>query len=117
MNTSEMIAYCGLICEECKAFKATRLGDLELKKQIAKYWSDQSEFKFKPEDVDCNGCKSDLISGFCRKLCLIRPCAIKKNVITCAHCDDFKCEVLKEYLSTDPDADNKLQEIRKALFG
>jgi len=70
---SEMTAYCGLHCDECKAFKATQTKDLEWKKQIAKHWSDQGEIKFKPEDVDCHGCKSDTISGFCRKLCEIRP--------------------------------------------
>jgi hypothetical protein len=114
---SDMIAYCGLNCEECKAFKATETGNLEWKKQMAKHWSDQSEFKFKPEDVDCHGCKSDVISGFCRRLCLIRPCAMEKKFKNCAHCDDHPCEELKEYLSTDPVATRNLQEIRKTLQG
>jgi hypothetical protein len=110
---SEMVAYCGLHCDECKAFKATQTKDVEWKKQIAKHWSDQGEIKFKPEDVDCHGCKSDMISGFCRRLCKIRPCAIEKKVETCAHCDDYICEELKEYLSTDPEATRNLEEIRK----
>jgi hypothetical protein len=38
-----MIAYCGLDCNECKAFKATQTKDVEWKKRIAKHWSDQSE--------------------------------------------------------------------------
>jgi hypothetical protein len=112
---SEMIAYCGLDCSECKAFKATQAKDYEQKKQIARHWSDQGEIKFKPEDVDCHGCKSDTISGFCRKLCNIRPCAEEKKAKTCAHCDDYPCEKLKEYLSTDPVATNNLEKIRKAL--
>lgn len=62
----DMIAYCGLDCNECKAFKATQAKDFEQKKQIAKHWSDQGEIMFKPEDVDCRGCKSDVISGYCR---------------------------------------------------
>jgi hypothetical protein len=111
---SEMIAYCGLDCNECKAFKATQTKDVEWKKQIAKHWSDQGEVKFKPEDVDCHGCKSDVISGFCLKLCEIRPCAEEKKVKTCAHCDDYQCEKLKEYLSTDPVAARNLEKIRKA---
>jgi hypothetical protein len=113
---SEMIAYCGLDCSECKAFKATQAKDIEWKKQIARHWSDQGEIKFKPEDVDCRGCKSDMISGFCRKLCEIKPCAEEKKVRTCAHCDDYPCEKLKEYLSdNDPVATKNLQEIRKTL--
>lgn len=110
-----MIAYCGLQCDECKAFKATQAKDYEQKKQIARHWSDQGEIKFKPEDVDCHGCKSDMISGFCRKLCKIRSCAEGKKVKTCAHCDDYSCEELKEYLSTDPVATRNLEEIRKTL--
>lgn len=94
-----MIAYCGLHCNECKAFKATQAKDYEQKKQIARHWSDQGEIKFKPEDVDCK----------------IRPCAEEKKVKTCAHCDDYPCEELKEYLSTDPVATRNLEEIRKTL--
>jgi hypothetical protein len=112
---SEMTAYCGLDCSVCKAFKATQTKDIEWKKQIAKHWSDQSQFRFKPEDVDCHGCNSDVISGFCRKLCEVRPCAEGRSVKTCAHCDDYPCEKLKEYLSTDPVAANSLERIRKVL--
>jgi hypothetical protein len=112
---SEKIAYCGLHCDECKALKATQAKDIEWKKQIAKHWSDQGETKFKPEDVDCHGCKSDVISGFCRELCKIRPCAEERKVKTCAHCADYPCENLKEYLSGDPIATRNLEEIRTAI--
>jgi hypothetical protein len=115
MAMLEMIAYCGLDCNECKAFKATQAEDYERKKQIARHWSDQGEVKFKPEDVDCRGCKSDVISGFCRKLCEIRPCAEEKKVKTCAHCGDYPCGKLKEYLSTDPVATRNLERIRKTI--
>ena len=111
----EIVAYCGLDCGECKAFKATQAKDFEQKKQIAKHWSDQGETKFKPKDVDCHGCKSDVISGFCRQLCQIRPCAEERKVKTCANCDYYLCEKLKEYLSTDPVAARNLEEIRKTL--
>jgi hypothetical protein len=113
---SEMIAYCGLDCKDCKAFKATQAKDIEWKKTIAKHWSDQGEIKFKPEDVDCRGCKSDTISGWCRKLCKIRPCAIEKNVKTCAHCDNYSCDMLKDFLSKEePVAAQNLEKIRKTL--
>jgi hypothetical protein len=38
--TSEMIACCGLDCNECRAFKATQAKDTEWKKQIAKQWTE-----------------------------------------------------------------------------
>jgi Protein of unknown function (DUF3795) len=63
----DMTAYCGLDCLECQAYKATKANDLQLKKQIAERWSSQDEIKFKPEDIDCLGCKSDVISGWLPK--------------------------------------------------
>ena len=41
ITMTNMIAYCGLDCNECKALKATQAKDIEWKKQIAKHWSDQ----------------------------------------------------------------------------
>jgi hypothetical protein len=113
---SEMIAYCGLDCNECKAFKATQAKDTQWKKQIAKQWTEGLKVEFKPEDVDCRGCKSDTLSGWCRRICEIKPCAEEKKVKTCAHCNDYPCEKLKEYLSdNDPVATKNLEKIRKTL--
>ena len=110
---SEMIAYCGLNCAECNAFKATQAKDSDWKKQLAKKWSDESE-EFKPEDIDCKGCMSDVISGWCRKICKIRPCAQRRKVKTCARCQDYPCENLKEFLSKEPVATKNLEKIRIA---
>jgi hypothetical protein len=110
-----MIAYCGLDCNECEMFKVTQAKDYEQKKQIAKHWSDRFNIEFKPEDVTCEGCKSDVLSGWCRKICKMRPCAEKRKVETCAHCNDYPCEKLKEFLSDEPVATKNLEEIRKTL--
>ncbi len=112
---SEMTAYCGLQCNECKAFKATQTKDLEWKKQIARHWSDQFEIKFKPEEVTCEGCKSDVLSGWCRNICRMRPCAEERKVKTCAHCNNYPCDMLKQFLSEEPVAKENLETIRKTL--
>jgi hypothetical protein len=112
---SEMIAYCGLDCSECKAFKATQKKDFERKKEIAKQWTEGLNVAFKPEDINCKGCKSDTLSGWCRKICKIRPCAEEKKMKTCAHCDDYPCGKLKEFLSDEPVATENLAKIRKML--
>jgi hypothetical protein len=97
-------------------FKVTQAKDYEQKKQIAKRWSDQFDVKFKSEDVDCKGCKSDVLSGWCLKICKVRPCAEERKVKTCAHCDDYPCEKLKELLKTiEPAAAENLEKIRKTL--
>lgn len=112
---SEMIAYCGLDCSECKAFKATQTGDQEQKKQMAERWTHELKVEFKPEDIDCHGCKSSVISGWCRKICKIRPCAEERKVKTCAHCPDYECGKLKEFLTNEPVAKENLQKIQKTM--
>jgi hypothetical protein len=112
---SEMIAYCGLHCSECKAFKATQANDIEWKKQIAKHWTEELKMEISPEDVNCRGCKSDTLSGWCRKICKIRPCAAERKVETCGHCNDYVCVKLKEFLPNEPEATKNLEEIHKTL--
>jgi len=112
---SEIIAYCGLDCSKCKAFKATQTKDAEEKRKIAERWTEGMKTRFKAEDIDCRGCKTDVISGWCRKICKIRPCADKRKVETCAHCEDYPCEKLKEFLSSEPEATKNLRKIRTAL--
>lgn len=112
---SEIIAYCGLDCSKCKAFKATQAKDAEEKRKIAERWTEGMKIRFKAEDIDCRGCKSDVISGWCLKICKIRPCAEKRKAETCAHCEDYPCEKLKEFLSNEPEATKNLRKIRTAL--
>ena len=113
--TDGMIAYCGLDCGKCRAFNATQTRDVERKKEIAKEWTKGLNVEFKPEDINCNGCMSDTLSGWCTKICRIRPCAEEREVKTCAHCGDYPCEKLKEFLSNEPEAAATLEEIRKTL--
>jgi len=112
---SEMIAYCGLDCGKCDAFRATQAKDSESKKQLAERWTKGMNVGFRPEDINCCGCMSDTISGWCRKICRIRPCAENRKVKTCAHCDAYPCGKLKEFLSKEPVATRNLEEIHKTL--
>ena len=112
---AEIIAYCGLDCSKCSAFIATQKSDIEEKKKIAERWTKDLHVDFEPEDITCDGCKSERISGWCSKICKVRPCAENRKVETCAHCDDYACEKLKKFISTEPEATKKLEEIRKTL--
>ncbi|OPY33228.1 MAG: hypothetical protein A4E32_00902 [Methanomassiliicoccales archaeon PtaU1.Bin124] len=112
---SDLIAYCGLDCGDCKAYKATKAGDRISKEHLIENWADR-RVENAPEDIECEGCKSSKISGYCQKLCLVRPCAMKRRVSTCAECEDYPCGKLKQYLSTDPVAAKNIDEIRKSLI-
>lgn len=110
-----MIAYCGLDCAECDAFRATQAGDLERKKQIAERWTKELKTVFTPEDIECDGCKSSRISGWCRRVCKIRPCAEQRGAKTCAHCSDYRCETLDRSPSDEPVARASLEAIRRVV--
>jgi len=70
-----------------------------------------------PEQVtDCDGCNADtgrLFSGCLR--CEIRKCAKLKNLINCAHCSDYACDILEKHFFMDPGARERLKEFRSAL--
>ncbi len=113
------IAYCGLACESCPIHLATLEKDdsvkarlrIEIAEQLARIYKTTP----KPEIItDCDGCKATdgrLFTG-CTD-CEIRKCAIEKKVINCAYCGEYACDKLKRHFALDPDAQARLEEIRK----
>jgi len=118
---NETIAYCGLICQGCPIYWATREQNTkkkhEMRAEIARQTNDIYKEKMKAEDVtDCDGCKTEtgrLFSG-CKK-CQIRKCAREKGVENCAHCSEYACEKLEKFFVTYLEAKTRLDVIRSTL--
>ncbi|MFW9848401.1 MAG: DUF3795 domain-containing protein [Candidatus Thorarchaeota archaeon] len=110
------LAYCGINCKECPAYLATINNDDDLRASTREKW-DTPEFPVAVEDINCEGCKSE--SGVHFKWCgqcTIRGCASERGVETCAHCDEYICDTLSEWLKmAGDDAKKKLDTIRAAL--
>ena len=110
----EIIAYCGINCAECPAFIATQKDDYEALKKVAKEWSSESML-FQPEELYCDGCKSEKrVFSWCTE-CPIRICSRKKGYENCAYCEDYFCDNLKMTFDKTPTAKERLDEIRKKL--
>jgi hypothetical protein len=110
----KIIAYCGLNCAECLAYKATQKEDEEEIKRIAKEWSGD-DMSFKPEDIYCDGCNSESrIFSWCN-VCDIRKCCREKQYENCAYCEEYICDNLKNCFEKSPSAKRNLDEIRKNL--
>jgi hypothetical protein len=80
-----MLAYCGLYCEQC-SFK---LAHDEQNNEHLKY----IPYEFIQKDLseyNCEGCKGYCICGQCK----IKDCASAKNIHTCADCNAFPCEYI-----------------------
>jgi putative acetyltransferase len=101
-----MIAYCGLDCEKCDAFIATKNNDQVLREKTAKLWSELNHTTILPEQINCTGCRADgPKTVYCEELCTIRQCAMKKGFTTCGDCADMeKCPTLGMITANNPDA-------------
>ena len=112
------IAYCGLSCDTCPIHLATLEPDpllqQEMRISIARQCTEQYRMNLLAEDItDCDGCRANSVRLFsgCTN-CLIRPCAISKQVINCAYCREYACDKLEAFFKQDPEAKRRLEEIR-----
>ena len=115
MEMRDMQAYCGLVCEECPAHKATQADDREMIEDTARMWSEAFGEPIDPDTLWCDGCKSD--SGrramFCG-ICRVRACATEWGMSTCAECPDYSCEALEAFFKMAPEAREGLERLRRA---
>lgn len=86
-----MLAYCGLYCEQC-SFKVAY--DTQDMKHLEHYPKSDEWSQKVLRECNCDGCKSD--NCLCGD-CTMQPCAVGKNLDTCADCDSFPCEYIDEF--------------------
>lgn len=109
----KMIAYCGLDCGSCPAYLATIQDDDKMREETAANWSKEFKAEIKPTDINCLGCPSDEgpVFNYCMT-CNIRKCSREKELENCAHCEDYGCEELENFLNMVPEARKRLEGVR-----
>jgi hypothetical protein len=118
---AEMVAYCGLICQTCPIYLATRQENTEeqekMRVEIVRLSRECYGMNYELVDItDCDGCGTDsgrLFSGC--KNCFIRKCARQQGLENCAFCTEYVCEQLGAHFKTDLTAKKRLDEIRSSL--
>lgn len=117
MAEEKIIAFCGICCSDCPAYRATINDDDTMRKQIAEKWTSDN-FPITERDVNCHGCpvtdrKMMAFVGACK----VRACALDKGVEDCAHCDDYGCAILRKVWEQtgDDGAKKTLDTIREKL--
>ncbi|TET11402.1 MAG: DUF3795 domain-containing protein [Candidatus Thorarchaeota archaeon] len=114
--TKSMIAYCGIDCAACQAHLAWKNDDDKLREKQAGEWGSPND-PLTAADINCVGCKADAEPKFkFSSTCSIRSCASERGVETCAHCEDYGCDTLEEWLAQAGDEQRqKLEKMRAAL--
>ena len=97
----EIIARCGLPCNECEAYIATINNDEAEITRVAAEWSEKYGAEIGPADVWCEGCHADSghQSSYCKNFCAVKKCAVEKEVENCGHCREFVCATLQDFLN------------------
>ena len=107
----DLIAYCGLDCEKCEARIATMNDDDDLRRKVAKEWSELNNVEITPEMINCDGCRMNgRKTVYCDGLCPIRRCAMDKGLNTCGGCDDVdRCEKVDIVIGNNGEARKNLK--------
>ena len=106
-----LIAICGLDCEKCDAYIATKNDDQALREKTAKLWSELNNAPILPEHINCDGCRMNgRKTVFCDRLCQIRQCAISKGFETCGDCPEKEtCSKVGAIWQHNPQAKENLE--------
>jgi hypothetical protein len=121
MIMENVVSYCGIICQGCPVLWATREEDKEVKHrmriEIARLSNEMYQSGYGPEDIsDCDGCMSEsgrLFQG-CSE-CPIRNCALEKELLNCAYCEEYNCEKLEAIFKESPEPKIRLDFIKSLV--
>ena len=93
-NSKQLAAVCGLYCPACTIY----IGSTEEPERLA---ATAGRFGVSVEEARCNGCRSDVQSFYCQA-CEIKKCADDRGLEFCSFCDEYPCQMLKEFQAQLP---------------
>lgn len=87
----QLIACCGIDCENCDARIATVRNDNQLRERTAQYWSKMNNApQITAATINCLGCRAEGPKfAYCSDFCEIRKCVHAKGFNTCGDCEDL----------------------------
>lgn len=98
-----IVACCGIECDKCDAYLATKNNDDELRRTTAENWSKMFNANIEAKDINCLGCSSEVLFSHCNE-CNIRKCNVEKSQENCSRCSDYSCDKIKGFHEMVPAA-------------
>ena len=93
-SDKKLAAVCGLYCEACTWFIATREDPKRLKGLAARLnWSE--------EGSRCYGCRSEKRLPYCQS-CKMFECTSERGIDFCSECEQYPCDKLKQFQAAMP---------------
>ncbi len=92
------LAPCGLYCGVCAVYYATRDDNVKFKERLVGVYKGRvpGSENLSVDDIHCEGCLSENPFLFCR-MCSIKECVQSKGYQGCHQCDDFPCQLIKQF--------------------
>ncbi len=109
----KLIGACGLVCNDCLAFKATLTNNDQLRDTTAQFWSTIYGTPHTKDDINCQGCMAEGAKYAHCNECEYRLCAIERGLNNCSECKDYPCEKLSRFHEDLPMARLVLDEERE----
>ncbi len=97
---------------KCGAYIAKRENNDALRRETSAIWKKELHLDIKPEDINCDGCLTELCG---HADCTIRLCAREKGVLNCAFCKDYICAQLDTYFQKVPVCKEILDGIKQGI--
>lgn len=107
----QLIACCGIDCENCDARMATIANDNELREKTAQKWSVMNNTsEITAATINCMGCRANGVKfAYCSDYCEIRKCVKEKGFDTCGDCKELdNCQIVGSIFKHNPSAKENL---------
>jgi hypothetical protein len=111
-----MLAYCGINCAECLAYKGTVTTDIGLLEKVAGSFWDGAHSASEWVCLGCTPADQGFLAKDCAS-CKIRECAITKGVQNCAACSEYEsCKLMHEFIKGESEPRcNQPETLRKRM--
>ncbi len=112
---SEIIAFCGLRCDQCGAYQATQAKDEQWLERVAAQWREEYKHPgITTAIIHCDGCLGvEGQKAFHCFECDIRACGLAHDVANCGACPEYEsCDRIVRFMQFVPLARATLEGYR-----